>query len=629
MRTLATLTAVALSLIGSSAIAGEYTCTCLAADRTCSLRWGRDNNVRNVAKGTVLTRMQRVEYKVGIGAPGGATSGHLFQGPFAVDAYGNDPSEGDIPPQTTVRIEHPDNLPKWQCIEEKPPPPPPSASTPSTETIDVTSIDGMGRQPLYRAARDGDEVLVRKMIAAGANIGNADSEGDTAMHVAVRNGHVAAVKFLIEAGADPNQVSSKDGRPPLHVAMDKRAVDMVGQLLDQGAKPNADTMFIAASSGMPELIEPQLAKGGDVQIALKVLVDKKNTSLLEALLARGFRPNDDVVRAAAGGGDATIIEAVLQGGGDATVVLDYAMEQKDAKLATLALAKGAKPGDWLGEAVIMEDLGLVTAMLGRGASAQSGMTAAVNTGQIDMARLLLDHRASGGPPSLIAMAAGRSDLPMVTLLLDHGAVADNGMEVAAEKGFAAVVALLLERGADGTQGQHMAAASGSGHAAVVDLLIGAGGPPGPGMVPGCKGGHDEVLVRLISAGGDATSEGCMVGAVQENHHGVVKLLLQHDARIDWRVGRKDETLLHLAAANASYDMAQVLLEAGASVEDTDKDGETALHSAGRKKDNVGVIELLIRNGADINALNDKGKSVYKVANGGQNKKYFKSNGAEK
>ena len=61
----------------------------------------------------------------------------------------------------------------------------------------------------------------------------------------------------------------------------------------------------------------------------------------------------------------------------------------------------------------------------------------------------------------------------------------------------------------------------------------------------------------------------------------------------------------------------------------EKVGETPLHAAGRKVNNVGVLAVLVQAGADFNAIDSKGRSVFKVANGPKNRKWLKDMGAEK
>ncbi len=55
------------------------------------------------------------------------------------------------------------------------------------------------------------------LIRSGADVNRTDPEGDTPLHVAVRNGHLNAIRRLIVAGADVNRPDGT-GRLPLQIA---------------------------------------------------------------------------------------------------------------------------------------------------------------------------------------------------------------------------------------------------------------------------------------------------------------------------------------------------------------------------------------------------------------------------
>lgn len=114
-----------------------------------------------------------------------------------------------------------------------------------------------GMSPLLYAARDGRLESARLLLAAGADINQADANGITPLLSALINNHPAVARFLIDRGADLN-ATDWYGRTPLWAAIEARNMDidnstfvnnvdrapyleLVTVLLEKGANPNART----------------------------------------------------------------------------------------------------------------------------------------------------------------------------------------------------------------------------------------------------------------------------------------------------------------------------------------------------------------------------------------------------
>jgi uncharacterized protein len=90
---------------------------------------------------------------------------------------------------------------------------------------------------LMFAARVGDLASAKLLVAAGANVNDADAWGVSATVLAAHSDFRELVEFLLEKGADPNLAGA--GFTALHEAIMRRDEKMVSALLAHGADPNA------------------------------------------------------------------------------------------------------------------------------------------------------------------------------------------------------------------------------------------------------------------------------------------------------------------------------------------------------------------------------------------------------
>ncbi len=88
--------------------------------------------------------------------------------------------------------------------------------------------------PLPKAARDGDLARLRSLLDAGADPNQRDGNGNRPLVEAVAAGHAAAARLLLAAGANPN-LTSAGGRTPLIEAAIGGRIEIVRLLIASGA----------------------------------------------------------------------------------------------------------------------------------------------------------------------------------------------------------------------------------------------------------------------------------------------------------------------------------------------------------------------------------------------------------
>lgn len=120
---------------------------------------------------------------------------------------------------------------------------------------------------LHDAARKGDAAAIAEALGNGANINERDGLA-TPLYYAVRLGHYAAAKLLIERGADVNAPTDYWG-DPLMMAVKIGRVDLMELLLANGASPETThkgefAVHVAAKFGCLACVKALVKAGADV-----------------------------------------------------------------------------------------------------------------------------------------------------------------------------------------------------------------------------------------------------------------------------------------------------------------------------------------------------------------------------
>ena len=458
--------------------------------------------------------------------------------------------------------------------------------------------------PLADAARDGELAPVTELIAQGADVNLAASDGSTALLWAAYHHHAEMAQALLAAGADPDvpnnfgvtplvqasrtgdaavmevlldggadiTLAHPEGLTPLMAAAGTGRLDTVRLLLDRGADPNAADSFQnqtalmwAAAEGHLDVVDTLLLAGADPDAQARFTELTKRSDFgdypsggFTAMMWAVRNGNEDIVRRLVEAG----ADLNLRNGDDATAMM-IAVVNDRFDLAAVLLELGADPDDGsLYHAVQMRDA--TTDWYARDGSQlranhDNELTA------LDLVAVLLEAGADPDKPLVQQMHSAE----MCCDTYNNG-TAFYRAAVAAD---VEALKLLIAQGVDVTwmpeeiEGLGMSVAG-----------MGANAHAGkPALIAAINGGKG---VRL-SAGPGYNREGPPPFRELSNREpaDAVQLLLDAGADPDAAMPEDKTFALHEAVRTRNLGTIGSLIDAGATLDLKDEDGLTALHVA--------------------------------------------------
>ncbi|KAJ6160635.1 hypothetical protein N7470_004031 [Penicillium chermesinum] len=164
---------------------------------------------------------------------------------------------------------------------------------------DVLKPDGAGMEPFYCAALEGNLELMKIFYEKGGDVNETgQTDGWSAISAAGSNGHIDAVKFLLDKGADLSTRNARK-RTALHTAALNGHVGVVNTLIES-QKVNLDdtddscrsALALAALRGYSETVKALTSKGASIDLkdiwgstALHVAVRNGHFDVIEHLLS--------------------------------------------------------------------------------------------------------------------------------------------------------------------------------------------------------------------------------------------------------------------------------------------------------------------------------------------------------
>lgn len=439
-------------------------------------------------------------------------------------------------------------------------------------------VQSAGASEIADAVMHGDAAAIERLLAAKADVNEAQPDGSTALHWAARRNDAETARLLIQAGANANAVNH-DGATPMFLAAQNGDAKTVAELIRAGADVNA----------------PVLAHG---ETALMMAARSGNVDAVKLLLDRGARlETKDTLRG--------------------TTALMWAAEQGHAAVIELLAERGANPraqSDTL-RPLKRRGLGFAPASQQGGANApvKGGLTAllfAAREGFADCVRALVkagadvnQTAADGSSPLLVAVQNGYYDLALE--LMNDGA----NVNRANNKGWTPLYLAVKNRNQETTA---IPGPNADGALDFIRTLLERGANPNVRIRADTEIHQGMTAAWLKEAGATPLLRAALCGDLE-----AVRLLLAHKA--DASIPTFDRTTALMAASGVGWadgmlreysedqtaEVVKLLIDLGGDVNAANDHGITALHGAGFKGANK-VVQLLVDHGARLDAL-DKGE----------------------
>ena len=444
---------------------------------------------------------------------------------------------------------------------------------------DVDAAQADGATALHWAAYREDFETAALLIGAGVDVNRANDLGMTPLLMACANGHAELVEALLAAGADP------------HAA------------LQSGETP----LMAAARAGSRAAVESLLRRGADVNAAERT---RGQTALMWAVANR----------------HPAVVGALLDAGADI-----HARSQVRYRVYNMG---GNRSAGSASSGIPLEEVPI---------GGSTPLLFAARAGNVESARLLLDAgadlhdtAADGNVPLVIAAHSGHASL--TAFLLERGADVD-----AAPLGYTALHAAVLRGELRDRRVRNTDPAAGL---PLVEVLLAHGADPNARLTqptPVRRWSHDfafmnrwlgatpywlaskfleiEMMQTLAAAGADtrmASDDGTTplmaaagLGYSRGGGSAFIKDRRDHSsynpvasAEQGSRIPDAEERLAREAVALA--------IELGGNVSLANAAGDTALHAAA-SHGMESVIELLVERGADLHAVNERGRTPADMA----------------
>jgi ankyrin repeat protein len=481
--------------------------------------------------------------------------------------------------------------------------------------VELESAEGNDVWSTLTAAAAGDVPTLRRLLERNPRLARAEYWYAPATHFAAREGHVEAVRVLLDAGADPERNGLND-RNLIEMARE-RGHEQIARMLERARDQRGRVV--------PQKTEHPIHRAaalGHVD-AVRAMLDA-DPSIIERGHPRGITP----LQAAVLGESQQVVTLLLDrganihaSGGQDLQAIDLAVwgeHSSNPEMARLLLSRGATYDVTI--AAALGDIDVVRRMLDNAPSRISEtrpngrrpLSAAVQFGYDDIVRLLLER---GTDPRwdepdaphgrTLHHAAVAGNLAMVKLLLDYGADPNEDIDSTSSASvFAATPEIreLIE-----SRGAELSPYDTTGIEHDDDTLRALAADPRDtfriGAAITMSADRPELLARLLAAGVRMPDvHTCCQGYLVRPD--ALRTLLAHGMNPD-QMNWQHQTLLHHASTHDNAECAAILLDAGATITARDDDFRSTPLGWAARTNATAVVKFLLSRGAPANLPDDE------------------------
>jgi len=483
---------------------------------------------------------------------------------------------------------------------------------------DLEKKDALGCIPLLLAIKNNDDLLVQKLISAGANVHAVDIQGMTPLMWAVKLGNITAVRQLLACpGIDVNQRSSKDpsARTALYLAVTSPSPNMtiLEALLENGADPNFTyenkhtVLMLAAIFCNHKVVHLLLQYRADPNAEDKM----KNTAIGLA----SYGNNKDI----------HVIESLCQFGAEVNhenilgcTALHYAVRRDNLPLIKALIKNGADvnhKGDFSETPLDLTDpfsYSKAYELL-----REHGANHSLFERLTDISFLIIES------PLFLAGALIASAYALLKAPFDNGAllgrvysVVKNGLKTFGSLIFSDVIDMFSGNVASSDNqsdkksagvfkdknGKPQESEMGQSYATIVDAVE----------------AKDVLAVQSMSDNlinhTNIKGESLLTIAIKNRDLAMIELLVRKGMDVNFQEFSGMTPLMWAVQIGDLDIVAYFLAQEGIQVNSVNKSSESALHFAvSDSAPNITIIKMLLKHGADVNRVDENGKTGLMIA----------------